>query len=166
MHIDDYSRLNINEDNTNRNSRKYSDDNKINTIASENPISTQNYHYSSSSSYETKHRSTGPNDREQYHSRESSPSAPVQRNQSPLPTSGYIASSTRHTSSNTYRTETSHDSTSPTSTYIPQHDYYNVIFLFFVFVYKIVFLSSFRLNSIQMIDIHQHHKIMIEHPPA
>jgi hypothetical protein len=126
LHIDDYSRLNINEGNNYKNTRKYSDDN---TIASENPFSTRDYHHASS--YETNYKSTGSNsnnyDREQYHSRESSPSATVNRNQSPLPASGHISSSTTRN----YQAGASRDSTSPLSTYVPQRDTYNVIFLSF-----------------------------------
>jgi hypothetical protein len=154
--------LNINEGNNYKNTRKYSDDN---TIASENPFSTRDYHQASSSSAnETKYKSTVSNsnnyDREQYHSRESSPSAIVNRNQSPLPASSHISSSTTRT----YQAEVSRDSTSPSSTYVPQRDTYNVIFL----VYKIVYiLKFFRLNYpqilIQVVDVHHHLKIMVEH---
>ncbi|CAF0852103.1 unnamed protein product [Adineta steineri] len=94
---DDYSRLHINED---KNNQKYTNDNSMNTIASKNPLSTQNYYHSSStSSYESKYRGSTSNtnnyEREQFRSRESSPSAVApNRYQSSSPTTGYSSSST------------------------------------------------------------------------
>jgi hypothetical protein len=132
LSIDDYSRLTINEDNNNR---KYSNDNTVNTIASENPLTTRNSYHSSSSSYETKYRNTTSNpnnpDREQYHSREASPATTPNRNRSPSPPSGYIASSTTRPIPTTYGVGLSRDPTSPSSNYVPQHEYYNVSFLFY-----------------------------------
>ncbi|CAF4278637.1 unnamed protein product [Rotaria sp. Silwood2] len=55
---DDYSHSYINMDNNNRNNRKPSNDNTVNTIVSDNPVTTGDYHRSSSSSYESKYRST------------------------------------------------------------------------------------------------------------
>jgi hypothetical protein len=87
----------------------------MNTIASQNPLTKQNY-YHSSSSYETKYGNTTSNpsnyDREQYHSQESSPSATTttNTNRSPSPVTGYNSS----------------------STYVPQYDYRNVSFLFYI----------------------------------
>jgi len=166
LSIDDYSRLTITEDNNNR---KYSNDNTVNTIPSENPLTTRNS-YHSSSSYETKYRNTTSNpnnpDREQYHSREASPATTPNRNRSPSPPSGYIASSTTRTIPTTYGVGLARDPTSPSSTYVPQHEYYNVSFLFTV--YKIFyFLEIFRFTHhqimISMIDIHHHRNLTIEH---
>ena len=102
--------------------------NPMSAIASDNPLATRNfYHSSSTSSFENNYRNTAstssPYDREQYHSRESSPSVTGNRNRSPTPL-GYISSSsTTHTSSNTYRAGSLHDAT---SSYIPQHENVNV----------------------------------------
>ncbi|CAF0760175.1 unnamed protein product [Adineta steineri] len=114
---DDYSRLHINED---KNNQKYSNDNSMNTIPSKNPLSTQNYYHSSStSSYESKYRGSTSNtnnyEREQFRSRESSPSAVApNRYQSSSPTTGYSSSST---TIRTYPVET--------TPYKPQHEYFN-----------------------------------------
>jgi hypothetical protein len=128
--LDDYSHSKINADNNNR---KYSNDNTMRTIASENPLTTRSYHQSSS--YETKYGSTTSNpnsfEREQDHSRESSPSTTTYRNRSPSPTTGYIASSaTTRTTSSTYRAGSSRDSASPSAAYVPPFDYRNVRFFF------------------------------------
>ena len=104
-----------------KNKNSTNDNITTNTIASENPLLKQTY--SHSSSYESKQitPNTDTLNREQNHSRDSSPSATGDSHRSPSSTSGY-------TSSGVLR-----DSTSPPSAYVPQHDYLNVNYLFCIF---------------------------------
>jgi hypothetical protein len=146
------------------NKRKNSNDTTpTNIMASENPLLKQTY--SHSTSYE-KHINTTSNtnnfEREQHDSRNSSPSATVNSNRSPSPTSGYG-------SSNAHGEGVLRDSTSPPSAYVPQHDYLNVNIYFSK---NLIFLQLFRLEShhhhhqpIQMplIDVHHHLDKMNEH---
>ncbi len=117
----------------------------MNTLPSENPLATRNYSYSSSQ--ETSYRSTTTNasnfEREQYHPRESSPSI-TNRNRSPSPVTGYVASSTTRATS---------------STYTPQHDYRSVsvlrddeIFLSFDQIFR-------RKHHPILISINAHHHL-------
>lgn len=125
--------------------KNYSNDNiTTNMIASENPLFKQTY--SHSSSYEKKRISDGL-DREQNHSRDSSPTG--NSNRSPSSTSGY-------TSSSVHGEGALRDSSSPPSAYVPQHDYLNVNNLSFVF--QKYLLSLFRLDhQIRMSSIDVHH---------
>jgi hypothetical protein len=113
--VDEYSRLTINENNN-------------------DPSAPPNYSYSST--YETKRQSTTSNsnnsDREQYHSRESSP---TYRNRSPSPTTGYSTSSTTRTNiSSILKT-----GTSPPPSYVPQYNYRDVSFLLLCFEFILFF---------------------------
>ncbi|CAF0743415.1 unnamed protein product [Adineta ricciae] len=110
---DDYSRLHITEDVSNR---KIPTDRPLNAITTDNPLSTRNYSYhsSSTSSYETKYRSSDSNTNNNYE-RE-------QRSRDSSPIGGYISSS----STATTRTQRTVDSSrGSTSGYVPQHDYLN-----------------------------------------
>ncbi|CAF2842215.1 unnamed protein product [Rotaria sp. Silwood2] len=100
-------------------SHDYSNDNEAtNVITSENPILKPTY--SHSSSYENKQIPSNTNNfyREQSHSRDSSPSANINSNRSPSPTSGYASSSVH--GEGKFR-----DSTSPSAVNMPQYDYLN-----------------------------------------
>jgi len=124
----------LNEKQLEMNNKNYSNGHIItNIIASENPILKQTD--SHSSSYENKQITTNTENfnREQNHSRDSSPSATVNSNRSPSSTSGY-------TSSGVLR-----DSTSPPSAFVPQHDYLNVNSFDFE---KKIFIISIYLGSI------------------
>jgi hypothetical protein len=119
IHIDDYSRMNLNEYDRNKMHRQNSTGNTMNAIASENPLTSRTFYHSSPTP-------SSPNnyDREQYHSGGSSPSVTVNRNPSPSPASGYISSSsTTRTPSNTYSVGALRDATAP---YITQHENVNV----------------------------------------
>ncbi|CAF3838788.1 unnamed protein product [Rotaria sordida] len=99
--------------------QSYSNDNKTtNMMTSEFPLVKPTY--SHSSSYENKQTTLNTNNfyREQSHSRDSSPSANINSNRSPSPTSGYASSSV-------HGEGILRDSTSPSSVNMPQYDYLN-----------------------------------------
>jgi len=137
----------LNEKQHEMNNKNYSNGHIItNIIASENPLLKQTD--SHSSSYENKQITTNTENfnREQNHSRDSSPSATVNSNRSPSSTSGY-------TSSGVLR-----DSTSPPSAFVPQHDYLNVNY--FDLEKNLYYLDLFRLDHqilMPSIDVHHHH---------
>ncbi|UJR25356.1 hypothetical protein I4U23_006706 [Adineta vaga] len=111
---DNYSRLSIDEDKINR---KYSTDSPMNTIVTENPVSNRNYYHSSStSSYETKYRSSNSNTNNYEREQRS-------REASPTPIGGYISSSS---TASTTRTQRVNDTPKDyTEGYTPQHEYMN-----------------------------------------
>ncbi|UJR23551.1 hypothetical protein I4U23_026539 [Adineta vaga] len=104
---DNFSRLTLNDSQNGMNNKNFATD----KITIENPLLRQTY------SHEDKHISSN-TIREQNHSRDSSPSATVNSNRSPSPTSDY-ASSSAHGDGGL------RDSTSPPSAFVPQHDYLN-----------------------------------------
>ena len=108
--LDDYSRMSVNDDKT----RKSSTDFTLNVLPSGSPLSTRKYQSSSQTRYSsTSVNSNSPN-REQYHSRESSPI-----------TTGYASSSTTRTTSTTYQS-----GVSPAKTYTTQYEHHSVSSLF------------------------------------
>lgn len=114
---DDYARMNVNDDTT----RKHSTDFTLNVLPSENPSATRSYQ----SSYQTRYSSTSVNsnspNREQSHSRESSPISTINRYQSSSPiTTGYVSSSTTRSTTKTYQS-----GVSPSRTYTTQYEHHS-----------------------------------------
>ena len=109
-----------------------------NTIVSNDPLMKQTY--SHSSSYESQYKTSNTTNfyREQSHSRDSSPSVIVDSNQSVSPMNSYGLSGI-------HGEGVPHDSRSATSAFTPNYDYFNVIYLFFIYLLK---YESYFLNSL------------------
>ena len=116
-------------------------------MTTNNPLSTRNhsYHSSSTSSYETKYRSSDSNTNNTYE-RE-------QRSRDPSPIGGYITSS----STATTRTQRTVDGArGSTAGYVPQHDYMNVsLIVSYLYIEEWTNVLLFSLNR------HRHQQIRV-----